>query len=134
MRHLAAPPGDRKQRVDAAIGASIGVPNEAGLAHGAVHGDERRHGIGGAILRGERKLRVDRGTRAADSWLSVATRAAVQIHSRPHAVVHCFGFAEVRCPRFEVFKLLAGQSRQRLAGRSTAANAGIFRGRPAWTL
>ncbi len=131
LRHRAsgraAAAADGEDRVDTAVRRAVRVLHESHLAHRSVRGDERRHRIGAAILIRERELRIDSGTRSADSRMEMTTLAAVQIHSRPETLRDAFGRREfVQCA-VEVFELWTRQTIERFSrARIAAARARIF--------
>src|SRR5262249_49380338 len=76
--------GDREESVNDA------VPNgvrgwirklETGFADRTVQGDKRRHGVGGALQRRDRNLRIDGRARASNCRLRMTSGTTVQIKS-----------------------------------------------------
>ncbi len=60
---------------------------ESCLAHRAVDGDERRHGVRGPVRGGVGHLRIGRGTGASRRGLGVAGHATARVEARPESVV-----------------------------------------------
>src|SRR4029077_7772633 len=70
---------DRKQVVDRAIRAAIGIDDESRFEHGAIALKKRRNEVHGTGDKGALELRITRRAGAADVGRRVATAAVLKI-------------------------------------------------------
>src|SRR5262249_10576121 len=122
--------GDREESVNAA------VPNgvrgwirklETGFADRTVQGDKRRHGVGGALQRRDRNLRIDGRARASNCRLRMTSGTTVQIKSWAESGLRPsdragdrIDFLEYGLRILEDFVLLTAQTVNRSAGACCA--------------
>src|SRR5262249_47898833 len=116
------PARDDEQGVHAAVRGSIGITNEARLAHWTVRGNERRQRVLGAIRGRDRDLRIGRRAASSDRRMEVATGAAVEIEARSQTVRDRIDLLENVGGGVEEIHLVWAEAGKRSAGAGSAGS------------
>ena len=122
--------GDCKYGMNASVRCPIRIADESHLSDRAVEGEERRNRVAWSHNGRPHNLRiVCRRTRPSDRWMNMASRARIEIESRPQTVVDTFHLCKLGDTWFreKVLALVMDQPGKRLARpRGAAADSRVY--------